>query len=163
MLKNKILKNQPSQNLGHEPFWHTSMGFCKIVSRKLTVKNDWCINNSHTKGWGPIWSVGHQFPSRWTLAFDILWWLSLLVSVCFGSVKDQFCGTIRPQMGSNTHLWHLKMGLATAWHWKCVLHLQCLDFPTCARLQLVKQKCTCHPYYYPVATRAINVKSNTRK
>lgn len=32
------------------------------------------------------------------------------------------------------------MKLATAWHWKCRLHLQCLDFHICAQLRLSEAK-----------------------
>lgn len=66
-------------------------------SRKRTVQNDWCLKDSHAKGWVPSWSVWHRFPSRWTLAFD-LFVVALFVCV-FGSVKDQFCGTGWPQTG----------------------------------------------------------------
>lgn len=79
-------------------------------------------------------------------------WVFVSWLVCFGSVKDQFCGPTEPQTGSNTHLWHFKMELATAWHWKRIFHLQCLDFPMCAQIQLVKPKYTYHPYCYSVAT-----------
>lgn len=73
-----------SQSFNHDPFWHTSMGSCKTVSQKLTVKNDWFINTSHTKGWGPFSSVWHWFPflkvgpSIWHIvgaeAFWFLFW-----------------------------------------------------------------------------------------
>lgn len=128
-------------------------GLLQNSTTKLTVKNDRCINGSHAKGQGPFWTVWHWFPSRWTLAFDIFVVAWVFVSYfCFGSVKDQFCGPTEPQTGSNTHLWHFKMELATAWHWKRIFHLQCLDFPMCAQIQLVKPKYTYHPYCYSVAT-----------
>lgn len=42
-------ESKHSQHFLRDPFWHTSRGSYQIVSWKLTVKNYWCIKNSHTE------------------------------------------------------------------------------------------------------------------
>lgn len=126
LLQNRVTKTHSEKWLVHKQFTHKGPGSLLISLALISLKVGPCI-----------WHCGG---------------FVFFVVCLFGSVKDQFCGIICPQTGRNTHLWHLKVELATAWHWKCLLHLQCLDFPMCAQLQLVKQKCTCHPYCYSVAT-----------
>lgn len=90
------------------------------VSWKLTVKNDWRLKDSHTKGWGPFCSVWHGVLSRWTPLHLHSVVTCFFVFLFFLKGEDSCQGLVpwphSPLAGSNTHLWHFKMELATAWH-----------------------------------------------
>lgn len=77
-------ENKHSQYFHRDPLWHTSMGSCKIVSQKLTVKK-WLVHKQLTHKRVGVPSSQSGIPSWWTLAFDILWWLRYFWK-CQGSV-----------------------------------------------------------------------------
>lgn len=140
------------------------MGSCRIVSQKLTVKNDWCINNSHTKGWGPFSSVWHWFLSRWALAFDILWWLRffvvcLLVWKCQGSVLWHHLPTDWEEHTSVA----FKSGIGNCMTLKMLITLTVSRLSYVCSVTISEAKVYMSPLLLFCCYRAINVKNNTLK
>lgn len=107
----------------------------------------------HTQRAGvPFSQFGINFPQGRPLHLTFYGGLVVYLFFFFWKCQGSVLWHHLAQTGSNTHLRHFKMDLATARHRKCVLYLQCLDFPMCAQLQLVKQKYTYHPTAILVAT-----------
>lgn len=127
------------------------------MSRKLTVRNDWCMNNSHTRGGVPSGQSDLDLPqggpSHLTFCGGLRFFCFCFFCFCFwkcqGSVPWHPLTTDWEQHASVA----FKNGIGNFMTLECISHLQCLDFPMCAQLQVVKQKYTYHPYYcYSVAT-----------
>lgn len=145
-----------------DPFWHAAMGSCKSVPKTHSEK--WLASKGLTqKGLGSLLlSLASVSLMMDTLTFTFCGDLAFFLrgrGGCQGLVPWPHS----PLAGSNTHLRHFKMELATAWHWKMHVPLTVFRLAYVCSDTVSEAEVYISPLLLFGCYRAINVKSNTLK